>query len=292
MQKLADIVELIRPYQWYKNLVIFLPIIFGGVLFDFNAFSKTVLGLVSLCCVSSFNYVINDIMDKDYDKNHPEKKTRPLACNKIKIGEALIVAFLLLLISLAIALSLSRYFVLCILALVVLTQLYTFYFKNEVILDIILIALNFVIRSVSGAVVILTNNKPYISISSWLILCTFFLSLFISVGKRESDLIFLGKNAKKHKEVLGYYRGSLTQAMMIITTSSLIISYSLYSFLSVYKSIILTLPIAMYAIFRYLFLIYQGSDIARHPHKIFNDKKITLSACIWVLFIVILVYLV
>ena len=286
MKKFGYLVELIRPYQWYKNLVIFLPIIFGGVLFNFMNIGKTILGLISLCFISSVNYIINDIIDKDRDKKHPEKKTRPIAGKKIKIWEALVLAFVLLIISVTIASILNKYFLLSVLGLLLLTQAYTLHFKKEVFADIILIALNFVIRAVSGAFIV------DVKISSWLILCPFFLSLFISVGKRESDIIFLGIKAKTHREVLGYYSSALTHALMIITTSSLIISYSLYSFLSVYKNLLLTLPIAMYAIFRYLFLIYQGSEIARHPERIFKDKKITISSLLWVILVVILIYFV
>jgi len=286
MTKIRNLLKLMRPHQWYKNLVIFLPFIFGGVLFDLTSFAKTLLGLMSLCFISSTNYIINDIIDRNRDKNHPEKRNRPIASKKIKVWEALIFALILLTISVTIAAYLNRYFLLSILAIFLLTQAYTFHLKKEIFVDIILIALNFVIRTVSGAFIV------DVKISSWLILCPFFLSLFISVGKRESDLIFLGKKAKYHREVLNYYSTALTNTLMIITTTSLVIAYSLYSFLSVYKDLLLTLPIALYAIFRYLYLIYQGSIVTRHPEKFFKDKRLAVSTVLWVIAVIILIYVV
>lgn len=275
-----------RPHQWYKNLVIFLSILFGGVLFDWNSFLQIVLGFISLCGVSSFNYIINDIVDRKRDMIHPEKRNRPIAAGKIKVGEASVVAGILFIISMAIAAALDRFFFLSVIGLAIFTLAYTFYFKKELFADIILIALNFVIRSVSGAFIV------DIEISYWLILCPFFLSLFLSVGKRESDIMFLGKKAQAHREILGCYSSSLTHALMIITTTSLIMSYSLYSFLSVYKNLIITLPLVMYAIFRYLYLIYRGSDISRHPERIIKDKRLVYSGITWVLCVIILIYLI
>jgi 4-hydroxybenzoate polyprenyltransferase len=286
MGKLGSLISLMRPYQWYKNLVIFLPILFGGQLFNIIELSRAILGLISICLISSVNYIINDIADRKRDRSHPEKKNRPLAANEVTVVEAVILAVFLLVLSVVVAVWLDKYFLYIILAIFALTQCYTFYFKKEIFLDIILISINFVLRAAAGAFLV----KPYILISPWLILCSFFLSLFISIGKRESDIIFLGKKSQSHKEVLQDYKNTYTQSLMIITTTSLIVSYSLYSFLSVYKNLLLTLPVAMYAIFRYLSLIYQGKDIARHPELIFSDTRILISLSVWLLAVIMIIY--
>lgn len=283
---LGNLLRAIRPNQWYKNLVIFLPILFAELIFDVPNLVNVLLGFISLSMASSFNYIINDIIDKKQDKKNPEKRIRPIAAGKLGVWEALIVAFLMLFISLIIAVYLNRNYLFILLGFVALTQVYTFYLKKEVFADIIVIAINFVLRAVAGAYILNLRVSP------WLILCPFFLSLFISVGKRESEIILLGSKAHYHRPVLVLYSRTLTNALMIITTTSLIICYALYSFLSIYPNLLLTLPFAMYVIFRYLLLIYSGSDIARHPERVFWDIRISIGAFLWVAFVTIVIYLI
>lgn len=281
--RLKDLIKLLRVQQWYKNLVIFLPLIFTIEFFHLDKLSLTLLGCISLCLISSANYIINDIIDRKRDKIHSEKMDRPIASGKIKIWQALIMLAPLLLLSLIIAYTLSTYFLYSVIALFILTQLYTFYFKKEAFADILFIGVNFVIRAVSGTFII--NS----AVSPWLVLCTFFLSLFLSAGKREADIILLGEKAGIHKESLGSYSKSMTNALMILATSLLIISYSLYSFLSTHK-LLLTLPFAMYSTFRYFCLVYSGSEIARRPEKAFKDARLMISSILWLLAVFALIY--
>lgn len=288
---LKQLIKLCRPQQWYKNLVIFLPIIFAQKLFDLAILEKTFLGLIALCLISSANYVINDIADIERDKRHPEKKFRPLASGKVKVWQAIILAFILFPISIYIAINLSLPFLYIVLFLFLFTQLYSFWLKKEAFVDILCTAINFVTRAVAGAFVITIGILPYTRISPWLIVVPFFLSLFLSLGKREADLRVLGEKALLHKKVLNVYNKDLIRLLMAVVTALLIISYSLYSFLSISRYLLLTLPFALYTIFRYLYLIESGSVIARRPEFVVKDKRMVVGMLAWLIAVLLILYL-
>jgi len=283
--KLTTFLQLLRINQWYKNLVIYLALIFSNLLFDGRLFLLTTIGLLSLCLISSTNYIINDIIDKKRDLKHPEKKLRPVASGKISVKTALFIGAIILSLSLLIAYKISIIFLISIVGLFILTLFYSIYLKNIVLLDIILVSANFVIRAISGTFII---NRI---LSPWLILCPFFLALFLIVGKREADIKILGSNAFKHKEVLKYYTPEINNILMIISTTLLITSYSLYAFLGEHKNLLLTLPFAIYVILRYLYLIYSGSEIARKPNLIYKDRALMIGILLWIIAIFFMLYL-
>jgi len=280
----TDFLKLVRVAQWYKNLVIFLPLIFGGYLFNLLDVGLMVMGFFSLCFISSVNYIINDFLDRKKDMLNPEKKDKPLVTGVITDVQALVVIFFFLAASILLALLLPLMFLLSIIALFVSSQLYSLVFKNEVFLDILFIAINFVIRAISGVFIV---NAP---ISPWLVLCTFFLSLFLSVGKRCSESMFLGSEASMHRKVLKYYSKEVTSSLMIVSTSLLVMSYGLYTFLSNFKALIWTLPIALYVIFRYTYLVYSGTQISRHPEKFFKDYRLVVGIAFWIVSVFLIIY--
>ncbi len=276
-------IKLMRIPQWYKNLVILLPLLFLGKFFSFSLWQGLLIGFVSLSLVSSSSYIINDIIDRKKDQLHPDKKNRPIASGIIKAWEGIIFAFFLLIISLFVAYQLPFSFFLSVLALFLLTQLYSIFLKHIVFVDILVIAVNFVLRAVSGTFILKA------SISPWLILCTFFLSLFLSVGKRKADFNYLQENAKIHRKTLPSYREEITQTLLVIATVSLIMAYSLYSLLSSFHWLLISLPFALYTIFRYLSFVYTNSKIARHPERVFLDWKMNLAILLWILSVIIVI---
>jgi len=285
MISIKQIFKLFRPAQWYKNLLVFVPIIFSGNLLQTNQLLLTFIGFMSLCAVSSANYVLNDIIDRKKDKRHPEKKKRPIASGKIKVWQGVILIFILLIISIGLAAPLNINFFYAVAVLFGLTLLYTLFFKKEPFLDIISIAINFVIRAVAGALII------GVEVSPWLIACIFFLATFLISGKRHSDAKFLGKKAKKHRATLETYTSDITSAMMIITTVLLTAAYSLYSFFSdATPYLIFTLPFALYLIFRYYYLVYSGSKIARHPERVFLDIRMDIGMLLWAIVTFVIIY--
>jgi len=215
---------------------------------------------------------------------HPEKKIRPLAAGLVRKSSAFFLALILFAISLGGGYYLNLYFFYSLAGLVVLTQIYTFFLKNIIFADILTIATLFVIRAISGAFLI------EVKISPWLILCPFFLSLFLSIGKRHSDLLLLKDKAAETRKVLQYYTLELTNSLMIISTTLLIISYALYSFLSEHTNLLYTLPFALFVIFRFFSLINKGSEIARHPEKVIRDKAMIIGIVLWVIITIVVIY--
>lgn len=274
---MKDYLNLFRARQWYKNLVIFLAIIFGGKLLDIQSWEILILGFISLCIISSSNYIINDIIDFRKDRLHPEKKNRPLAAGKISLVNAFFCFLILLTGGFYLAYLLSVNFFLLALALFFLNQVYSFTLKNEPFADLISISTNFVIRAVSGSVLINLNISP------WLILCTFFLALFLGSAKRHSEVLLLKEVAIEHRPVLKYYPINLTNALMTISASLLILSYSLYSLLGQHKMLMLSMPFALYVIIRYYYLAESGSPIGRSTELAIRDKRLVIGSLLWVI---------
>lgn len=279
-----DYIKLCRPLQWYKNLVIFIAIFFKAELFNLDKFLIVILGFISLCLVSSTNYIINDILDKEKDQNNPEKRSRPVASGKVSIYGALILAAILFPISLVIAYKLGTYFLLSVILLFLITLVYSLLFKFKSIIDIILIAVNFVIRAISGTFIINTDISP------WLIVGTFFLSLFLSIGKRISEINLL-KDTEKHRNTLKFYNSEFSKSLLNASATIVIVSFSLYSFLAKHQKIIFTLPIFVFLIFKYLNLVYSNSEIPRHPERIYKDKEFLIGLILMIILSALFVYM-
>ena len=282
--KLKDFVDLIRVRQWYKNLVIFIPILFSLNLFEPSFLFRTILCFISLSLISSSYYIVNDIIDIKKDRYHPEKANRPLASNKIKVITAIFIVSIFALASILLALSLSYIFTWLVIFLFLFTLIYSLYLKKELLVDAIAVSINFVVKAISGVFLI---NVP---LSPWIVVSAFFLALFLVFGKRKSDLITLGKKAADHKSSLKYYSVELLNTLLTSTISILLLSYALYAVLVNRLYLLLTLPIAFYLLFRYLDLINKGSEIARHPERIIRDKRMLIGILLWIILVVIILY--
>ena len=282
---------LIRVRQWYKNTVIFLPLIFGKELFNLFSIQQTFIGFLALCLVSSANYVVNDLVDAKRDRRNPEKKSRPIASRRVKTWQAVVMTLLLLCFGLYISYTLSLMFFVFALALFLSTQLYSFVLRNEPFADILMVAINFVIRTISGAFVITKGVEPYIEVSSWLILCPFFLALFLVISKRRAEAMFLKNKATLHRKVLSTYNEEMTSAMLVISTTLLISSYSLYTFFSAYHYLIFTLPLVLFIIFRFFHYAQKGLEIARHPELIYKEKGIMIAIFLTIIVAIFSIYL-
>ncbi len=276
--------KLIRIHQWYKNLVVFLALFFSGNLFNVQLMEEAAIAFFSLSLISSVGYVINDLKDLTEDRNHPERKHRPLASGQIGKVMARLIILVLLVGGGLLAFSLGKDFQVMAGLFLVLSLVYTFVFKKIIFADVLTIATLFVVRAIAGAVAI------SVIISPWLILVPFFLSLYLSAGKRHSELQLLGEKAGDTKKVLKEYTKEITNVLMIVSTTLLIISYALYSFLSEHAFLIMTLPFALYTIFRYHYLIMSGSIVARSPEKIINDQPILWGIALWLIMASVIIY--
>ncbi len=269
MDVIKNYLRLLRVHQWYKNLVVFVGLFFGGVLFSVDGVAKSVFAFFSLAFASSFNYIINDIRDREDDRKHKEKQYRPIASGKISVREAVIVALSLLILSTVTGLMVSVSFLFFPVLLVINTSLYSFFLKKIEILDIHSLAFNFIIRAVAGAYAV------GVEVSPWLVVMIFFIALFLASGKRMGDARIKNDRLKEH----------VFDKMRTILASIVLVSYALYSFQNKHTNMFLmsSLIPATFLVLRYLYLTEVDDRIARNTELIFLDKAWLIGLLIWII---------
>ena len=278
-----------RPKQWTKNLFIFVALLFDLKLLDPIYVARAVLAFIIFCVLSGGVYLINDLTDVEKDRQHPVKRTRPLASGKLSRSWAVRAAILLPLISLSLSFLLGPWFGLVSLVYFVLQLMYSFGLKKVVIVDVLVIAAGFVLRVAAGSVV-----AEAARFSPWLYVCMTLLALFLGFGKRRNELAVLDTNALAHRKVLLDYSPELLDQMMSLVTSSLVIAYSLYTFsaenLPQNKSMMLTIPFGLYSIFRYLYLVHQ-KNLGGSPEEILiGDVPFVVSNLCWGAAVLLILY--
>ena len=220
---IKEVIESARPFQWTKNLLIFVALIFSKNFFNLPLFLKTLLAFFLFSFITSSIYIINDLFDRKEDRLHPKKRLRPIARGAISPVIAIIAAFIFCFSGLFFSFFLGINFFLLLIVYIMIQLAYIIFIKHIIILDILAIASGFFIRVLAGAFAI---NVP---VSSWLILCTIMLSLFISIGKRRHEMILLKEEAKNHRPILQEYNISLLDQMIAVVTPGVIITYMLYT---------------------------------------------------------------
>jgi 4-hydroxybenzoate polyprenyltransferase len=286
-----DLIRLIRPKQWIKNLFVLGPIVFSKHLLEPNYLFSAILAFIGFCLISSTVYIINDIFDIESDRFHPKKKDRPIASGRISINTAIILATFILVISILIVINLKLNFIIILILYLLMNIMYSVWFKHVVILDVFCVAAGFMLRVIGGAVVI------DVLASNWLIICTLFFSLFLGFAKRRSEISTMSNQAENiSRKVLSDYSIPFIDQMLTITASSVAISYSLYTvsertikeFRSEY--LIYTTVFVLYGIFRYLYLIITknlGEDTAQ---VVLKDFPILLNIFFWLISCVFILY--
>lgn len=287
---IKNYLKLIRLPQWIKNFFVFVPLLFSLHLFDKDYFFLSLKAFFVFSLASSFVYVVNDIIDIEADRAHPKKKNRPLASGKISKSSALILAVVLLVIVLSSYAFFNFQFVSLLYAFLILNILYSFYLKHIVILDIFSIAAGFSIRVLAGAAVI------EVPVSSWLILTTMFISLFLGVMKRHSELVQVADNNKSTRRVLAEYSTNFTNQMATVAASGVIVCYALYTVsqrtVSVFKTenLIYTTPFVVFGIFRYMYLEYQNNQGENTTQVMMTDIPMILTVISYAIVTVLIIY--
>lgn len=298
---ISNLFKLMRPAQWYKNLLVFLAIIFYEVpqtypwvttppLLDFSKFSvihlPLILGFMAFCAVSSATYIINDIQDLEADAAHPEKKYRPLPSGEVSLRVAIAFAFSLLVSGFFLSILLNWLFLIIIILYIINSQLYNAYLRKWAIVDVATIGVGFILRAIAGAVLL---AAPF---TSWLVIGVFFFALLLGFGKRKNELQYLGEDATEHKQVFTQYTDTILDHGISMSATWFVIFYTLYCF-STFSTrmneqpVMLTVPFLAGLILRYVYLIHIGSPVGRKPHLAFKDKGILVGG---VLFIIVLAW--
>jgi 4-hydroxybenzoate polyprenyltransferase len=289
-ETVSALIKTMRPKQWTKNLILFAGLIFAHHLFDPGLLIRSVVAFLLFCFLSSAIYIVNDIKDVEQDRAHPLKSKRPIAANQLSIATATIAAALLAGVALICAFLLDRDFSYVALFYFILSSAYSFYLKHIVILDVLTVSIGFVLRAIAGVVVI------HVEFSSWLLLCTILLALFLGLSKRRHELVLLGDNAQSHRKILEEYSPYLLDQMISVVTASTLMAYALYTMAPETiqkfgtKYMILTIPFVIYGIFRYLYLVHQ-KEMGGNPTSILiTDKPILINVILWGVVSVLLIY--
>jgi 4-hydroxybenzoate polyprenyltransferase len=283
------VVVSLRPRQWTKNLFVFAGLIFAQQLFTSRAW-WALLAFAVFCLLSGAIYLLNDVADAEKDRIHPAKRHRPVASGALSPMAALAVGVALLVACLVWSFALSFRFGLVAVAYSALLSAYSVWLKHMVILDVLVLAIGFVLRAVAGAVAV------DVDISGWLLICTLLVALFLALGKRRHETLSLRGMAAAHRPILAEYSEGFLDQMIAVVTASTLTAYALYTMSPDTvarfhtRLLPLTLPFVLYGILRYLYLLYHR-DLGGNPSDlILSDKPMLANAVLWILTVLALIY--
>lgn len=290
MQNVRGLLKTMRPSQWSKNIIVYAALVFDGKLFNLNLFWQTTLVAIGFCLASSAVYIMNDLADIEKDRLHPRKKLRPLAAGTLSPRLALIAAVVLAVAALGLALAVNPWVGLVTAGYLAQNVLYSFWLKNVVIVDVMVLALGFLLRVVAGSIVVQVTN-----FSPWLYVCVTLLALFLGFGKRRHELTLLEDGASGHRASLSEYNLPLLDQIIGVVTTSTFIAYTLYGIeaqtaLANDGRMLLTTPFVFYFIARYLYLIHVKKLGGAPDELLFQDRSLLLNTALWGLAAVVLIY--
>jgi 4-hydroxybenzoate polyprenyltransferase len=290
-----SLLKSLRPTQWTKNAIVFAGLLFGQrgsapAFLDPHAIGQALAAFFIFCGLSGVVYLVNDVADRDADRLHPLKRHRPIASGDVTPGLAIAVAIVLAAAALGGAWMLRPAFALVALAYVTLLALYSGPLKHVVILDVLTIAIGFVLRAAAGAVAV---DVP---ISHWLLIVTILGALFLALSKRRHELVLLADGATSHRPILEEYSPYLLDQMIAVVTASTLVSYAIYTispetvqkFHTDYLWATLVFP--LYGIFRYLYLVHQKEGGGSPSDMLLNDRPLLACVALWAATVVVIIY--
>lgn len=287
---IRDFVRLMRPAHWAKNVFVLAPLVFARELTDPEHVAQGLTAWVAFCLASSAVYVFNDIRDRAEDRLHPVKRLRPLAAGRVSVVAASTLALALAVAAIGLASSLGLPFLLVLLIYLIINHLYSSGLKHVVIVDVMIISLGFVLRVLAGGLAV------RVQVSAWLLLCTFFIALFLAFSKRRHELILMAGQASDQRPVLSHYSPAFLDQMINVVTASTVVAYAMYAIApeTVEKfhtrQLIYTIPMVLFGIFRYLYLIYQRSTTRNPTEAILRDSPFMLNMVVWAMAVLWIVY--
>jgi 4-hydroxybenzoate polyprenyltransferase len=279
-----------RPKQWSKNVIVFAGLFFAEDVFDPAKIKAALIAFAAFCLISSAGYLINDVVDREKDRLHPVKRNRPIAAKKLAWQTAIVFAVLFIFISLLAGFCKNLTLGLIIAFYFGLTLSYSLILKRMIVVDVMIIASGFMLRAIGGTIAIEEH------ISSWLIICTIFLALFLALTKRRAEVVNLGDNAATVRKTLAGYSLSFLDQMINVVTAACLMAYALYTLdpATVEKfgtrNLMFTLPFVIYGLFRYLFLVHnrhlgEAPDVA-----ILKDIPILMCIFLYAATVVAIIY--
>jgi len=292
LQALTGLLKTMRPKQWTKNLLFVFPaIVFDGQLFELDPFARVLLAFVLLCIISGTVYIINDLADIESDRLHPRKRFRPLPSGELPIPLARVAAIVLPTVTLIVALIFEPALAAILLLYLIMQIGYSFALKHVVIVDVLVIMIGFIMRVAAGVVVIEVEN-----FSPWLYATTGLLALFLAVGKRRQELLTLGDNAANVRPIFQEYNLPLIDDMLRVVTTSTLITYILYT-IEVQPEAgnnigLITVPIVMYGLFRYLYLIHVRGEGSAPDEVLLKDRPLQVTLLVFGITFIVILYII
>jgi 4-hydroxybenzoate polyprenyltransferase len=284
------LVRSLRPSQWTKNLIVFAALMFGQRLLHPESVVRAIIAFIIFCGLSGVVYLINDVVDRDADRRHPVKRHRPIASGALAVPRALTAATLIGAIAVAAAFALRPLFGVLAAAYIALLGLYSGPLKHLVIIDVLTIAIGFVLRAAAGAVAIA------VPVSHWLYVLTILLALFLALSKRRHELVLLADRATGHRRILEEYSPYLLDQMISVVTASTLVAYAFYTVnpetIAKFGTDLLglTLPFPLYGIFRYLYLVHQKEGGGSPAEMLLTDRPLLACVALWAITVAVIIY--
>jgi len=279
---LVALIRSVRPVQWLKNGFVLAPIVFSGRIDDPDAWGRCLAAVAAFCFASSATYLLNDVLDRKADRNHPSKRHRPIAAGLVSVPLAVGSAVVVGGAAFAVAIWLGGWFPFILAGYLVLTSLYSAALKEVVFVDVLVVAAGFVMRVVGGAVAI------EVPISTWLLLCAYLLALYLALGKRRAELALLGEEAGNHRVVLGHYTLPMVDQAISVVLGATVLAYTLYTVApdTVAKvgseGLMATVPVVLYGLFRYLYLLHRHELGGSPTRVLITDKPLLACVLVWI----------
>ena len=287
---MLQLIHAMRPREWVKNVFVLAALVFTKRIFEPSDLLQGGLAFACFCLISGAAYLFNDIRDRENDRQHPLKRHRPIASGALRVSVAAIAAVLLALIALIGGFYVHPHFGIALLIYAVMNIAYTLYLKHIVILDVMIIAAGFLLRAIGGAVAI------QVVISSWFILCTMLLALFLGFAKRRHELALLEGDASTHRRILAEYSPQFLDQIIAIVTAGALVSYALYTMSPEVieklgtKYLNLTIPFVIYGMLRYLYLIYKKDGGGNPTSTVLGDFPLLIACALWLLTLGVVLY--
>lgn len=290
---LRDWLQEMRLGQWTKNLVVLAGVAFAHQFTQPEQLARAGAAFVAFCLLSSASYVFNDLLDLERDRLHPVKRLRPLAAGRLPSAGGWVVALLLGAAGLALGFAVATGLGWLAAGYLGLQVAYSLRLKRYVLIDVMAIAIGFVLRAVAG----IEALRPQPEISPWLLVCTFFLALFLAVAKRRHERVTLPEEAQQHRATLSHYPPALLDQLVAIVTGATILGYAIYTISPATTQhvssgrMVLTIPFVVYGVFRYLYLVYHSGHGGAPSELLIKDLPLLVNVALWGLAILLILYL-
>ncbi len=287
----AQMLRLLRPKQWVKNGFVFAPLIFARELFDPGLVLLALRGFVAFCLTASAVYILNDFADLESDRTHPEKRNRPLAAGTIRPSHAWVIFGLLLIAAALLVSGMNRRFLALLVTYFLMNLAYSWRLREVFLLDVFIIAAGFMLRVLGGAYAI------GVAVSTWLVLCSLFISLFLGFAKRRGELVEWEQSGKTaRRKTLLLYRLDFIDQLLTVAAAGTVISYALYTVaprtVEMFGTdrLIYTTVFVIYGVFRYMYLVHTSKAVENPTGALTSDIPIIVNAALWILSCVFLIY--